>query len=66
MVLSYSAYTETLEKQRKKDNDITEMKYQIKTIMNTLEQLLMVNQNDTTKDKLARDLIEKGMYVSNQ
>ena len=42
------------------------MKGQIETIMNTLGQLMMTNQNDdaTTKNKLAKDLIDKGIYVS--
>ncbi|MGD1836408.1 MAG: tyrosine-type recombinase/integrase [Nitrososphaeraceae archaeon] len=62
MVISYDSYSETLEKQKKKENDIQEMKNQIQIIMSTLNQL-SINQKDI-KDKLAKDLIDKGMYVS--
>ena len=61
--LKPEAYEELKEKEEK---EIKEMKRQIETIMNTLGQLVMTNQNDaeTTKSKLAKDLIDKGMYVS--
>ena len=61
--LKPEAYEELKEKEEK---EIKEMKGQIETIMNTLGQLMMTNQNDveTTKSKLAKDLIDKGMYVS--
>ena len=61
--LKPEAYEELKEKEEK---EIKEMKGQIETIMNTLGQLMMTNQNDveTTKSKLAKDLIDKGMYFS--
>jgi hypothetical protein len=65
MVLSYDSYTETLEKQKEKDNDILEMKDQIQMIMTTLGQILgKQNNNNTRRSQLAKDLIEKGMYVN--
>lgn len=64
MVLSIDSYTETLEKQKEKDNDILEMKDQIQMIMTTLGQILGNHNNNTRRSELAKDLIEKGMYVN--
>jgi integrase/recombinase XerD len=52
------------EKQKEKDNDILEMKDQIQMIMTTLGQILG-NHNNTRRSELAKDLIEKGIYISN-
>jgi RNase P subunit RPR2 len=52
------------EKQKEKDNDIREMKDQIQMIMTTLGQILG-NHNNTRRSELAKDLIEKGIYISN-
>jgi hypothetical protein len=69
MILSYDAYQETLEKQKEKDNDILEMKNQIQMIMSTLGQILVGNQNNNNnndaRSELAKNLIEKEMYISN-
>jgi len=61
--LKPEAYEELKEKEEK---EIKEMKGQIETIMNTLGQLMMTNQNDveTTKNKLVKNLINKCIYVS--
>jgi hypothetical protein len=56
--LKPEAYDELKEKEEK---EMKQMKQQIQTIMNTLGELI-TNQND--KDKLAKNLIDKGMYVS--
>jgi hypothetical protein len=50
------------ELKQKEENEMKQMKQQIQTIMNTLGELI-TNQND--KDKFAKNLIGKGMYVSN-
>jgi integrase len=52
------------EKQKEKDNDILEMKNQIQMIVATLGKILMGNQNNNTRSELAKDLIEKGLYVN--
>ena len=60
--LKPEAYDELKEKEEK---EMKEMKGQIETIMNTLGQLMMTNQNGVaTKNKVAKDLIDKGMYIS--
>ena len=60
--LKPEAYDELKEKEEK---EMKGMKGQIETIMNTLGQLMMTNQNDVaTKNKLVKDLIDKGMYIS--
>ena len=51
------------EKQKEKDNDILEMKDQIQMIMTTLGQIL--GNHNNARSELAKDLIEKGMYISN-
>jgi hypothetical protein len=61
MVLTFDSYKETLEREKKREEQIKGMQEQIQTIMNTLGDLV-TNQND--KDKLAKNLIDKGMYVS--
>ncbi len=49
-------------KLQEKEEQIKGMQDQISTIMDTLGQILL-NQNDN-KSKLAKDLIDKGMYIS--
>ncbi len=50
-------------KMNEKDEQIKGMEKQIQTIMNTLGEL-MINQNDTaTKNKLAKDLIDNEIYL---
>lgn len=60
--LKSEAYDEIKEKE---DNEMKEMKEQIQTITNALGQLMMTNQNAdvTTKTKIAKELIGKGMYI---
>ena len=53
------------EKQKEKDNDILEMKDQIQMIMTTLGQILSNSNNNARRYELAKDLIEKRMYISN-
>jgi predicted amidophosphoribosyltransferase len=59
MVLTYDAYNETLEDQRKKEDDVSVLKQQMCTIISTLESLDIDNKN-----KVADQLIQKGMYKS--
>jgi len=61
MVLTFESYKETLERENEKDEQIKGMQQQIQTIMNTLGELVK-NQND--KSRLAKNLIDKGMYLS--
>ena len=62
--LKSEAYDEIKEKE---GQEMKEMKAQIETIMNKLGQLMMETKDTTTtKSKLAKDLIIKGMYVSKQ
>ena len=41
------------------------MKDQIQMIMTTLGQILSNSNNNARRSELAKDLIEKGMYISN-
>ena len=47
-----------------KDEQIKGMQDQIQLIMNSLGQLMANQNNDITKSKLAKDLIDSGYYVS--
>jgi integrase/recombinase XerD len=59
MVLTYDAYNETLEDQKKKEDDVNVLKQQMYTIISTLESL-----DIGSKNKVADQLIRKGMYKS--
>jgi hypothetical protein len=59
MVLTYDAYNETLENQKKKEDDVNILKQQMQTIIATFESLDVSNKN-----KVAEQLIRKGMYKS--
>ncbi|CAN5156964.1 hypothetical protein BH18THE2_BH18THE2_18970 [soil metagenome] len=59
MVLTYDAYNETLEDQKKKEDDVDVLKQQMYTIISTLESL-----DIDSKNKVADQLIRKGMYKS--
>jgi len=59
MVLTYDAYNETLENQKEKEDDVQILKQQMQTIIATLESLDASNKN-----KVAEQLIMKGMYKS--
>jgi len=65
MVLSYSAYNETLEKQKEKDNQITNLQNQVQMIMDRLDKLVTVNdaEKQTTKRSLAKDFGDNKMYM---
>jgi hypothetical protein len=51
-------------KLQEKDEQIKGMQEQLHLIMNSLEQLKANQNNNITKNKLARDLIDNGYYVS--
>ena len=51
-------------KLQEKDEQIKGMQEQLHLIMNSLEQLKANQNNNITKNKLARDLIDSGYYVS--
>jgi hypothetical protein len=51
-------------KLQEKDEQIKGMQEQLHLIMNSLEQLKVNQNNNITKSKLARDLIDNGYYVS--
>jgi ribosomal protein L40E len=65
MVLSYSAYTETLDKQKERDEEISLLKSQVTKMMNTLENIVTATEREkeTKKRWLAKDFIDNGMYV---
>ena len=49
---------------QEKDEQIKGMQEQIHLIMNSLGQLMTNQNNDITKSKLAKDLIDSGYYIS--
>jgi integrase/recombinase XerD len=59
MVLTYDAYNETLENEKEKEDDITTLKRQMRTILSTLQSLDLSSRN-----QMAEQLIQKGVYKS--
>ena len=65
MVLSYDAYNETLEKQKEKDNQISNLQNQVQMIMDRLDKLATVNdvEKENTKKWLVDDFAKNKMYL---
>jgi hypothetical protein len=57
MVLTYDAYNETLKNEKEKEDDVTILKQQMQRIISTLE-----NLDESNKNKVAEQLIQKGVY----
>lgn len=57
MVLTYDAYSETLQNQKVKEDDLNSLKQQMNTLMSIFGSL-----DQDGKQEIARQLIEKGMY----
>ena len=57
MVLTYDAYTETLENQKEKEDDLEVLKQQMQSLIS-----IVGSVGEKGKQKIARKLIEKGMY----
>ena len=52
------------ELKQKEENEMKEMKGQIETIMNTLGQLMTSQKDNATKNRVTKDLIDNGIYIS--
>ena len=67
LVLSYDAYNETLEEQKKKEDKLAVMEDKFNTMQSQMQALLSiigsVNSGEQ-KQEIAKMLIEKGMYSS--
>ena len=58
MILSYDSYTDTLEKQKEKDDEIKIIQSQMQSILE-----IICNMNEGTgKNEIAKQLIEKNIY----
>ena len=65
LVLSYDAYNETLEEQKKKEDKVALMEDKFTTIQSQIQALLSVIcgiNNDKQKQDIANKLIEQGIY----
>ena len=60
MVLTYDAYNETVENNQTSNKDLQIIKEQIQTILGAIASV-----SQTEKNVIAKQLIEKGMYVNN-
>jgi hypothetical protein len=57
MVLTYDAYTETIEEKQKGNKDLETLKQQMQTLMSIFGSI-----GQEGKQEIARRLIEKGIY----
>ena len=65
MVLTYYAYSETLEKQQEKEDKLSSMEKQFNTIQSQMQALITAlgtMESQSSKQAVARQLIEKGLY----
>jgi hypothetical protein len=67
MVLTYDAYSETLEKQQEKEDKLTMMEERFNSMQSQVQLLLsaLVDSDQTTKNELARRMFQKGVYKAN-
>jgi hypothetical protein len=66
MIMSYKGYQEALESQSKKEDELKVMKEQFNAMQLQMQSLLSIigNVNQTGKNEMAKQLIEKGVYKS--
>ena len=57
MVLTYDAYSETIEEKKKSNDDLQILKAQVQSILN-----ILANSDQPNKNEIAKQLIEKGVY----
>jgi hypothetical protein len=57
MVLTYDAYSETLETQKEKDDDVKTLKQQMQTIISALG-----NMDESSKNEWAKTMVKTGVY----
>jgi hypothetical protein len=57
MVLTYDAYSETLERQKEKEDDLTSLKQQMQTLVSIFGSI-----GEGEKQEIAKQLIERGIY----
>lgn len=57
MVLTYNAYSETIEEKQKSNNDLETLKQQMQTLMSIFGSI-----GQEEKQEIAKQLIEKGIY----
>jgi hypothetical protein len=68
IVLSYDAYNETLEEQKKKEDKLATIEDKFNTIQSQMHALLSIIgsvNSSKQKQEIAKILIEKGMYSPN-
>ena len=63
MVLTYDAYTETLENQKQKEDDIAVLKNQVNKLMTVFK--LAVNAGEITASPSRKDLAKYSVYDKN-
>jgi len=64
MVLTYDAYNETLEDQKKKEDKLSVMENQFNSMQSQIQLLMstLVGADQSTKNNLAKKLFESGLY----
>jgi len=64
MVMTYDAYSETLESQKQKEDKLTSMEKQFNTIQSQMQSVLaaLASMEQSTKDAFAKRLFENGLY----
>lgn len=61
MVLTYDAYSETIEEKEKSDNDLQTLKKQVQILISGLG---FMKQSD--KNELAKKMYHEGLYVTEE
>jgi hypothetical protein len=64
MVLTYDAYNETLEGQKEKEDKLSAMENKFNSMQSQVQLLIstLVDSDQTTKNELARKMLQKGIY----
>jgi hypothetical protein len=64
MVLTYDAYSETLEGQKEKEDKLSSMENKFNSMQSQVQLLIstLVDSDQTTKNELARKMLQKGIY----
>jgi integrase/recombinase XerD len=66
MIMSFEGYQEAIASQKQKEDELKTMKDQFNTMQSQVQSILGVlsNSNQSDKNKIAKQLIEKGIYKS--
>ncbi|PWU79312.1 MAG: hypothetical protein DLM72_17990 [Candidatus Nitrosopolaris wilkensis] len=68
MVLTYDAYTETLENQKQKEDKLATMEEQFNSMQSQMQTLIssLATMDQSNKNAFARQLFDKGVYKKDE